>query len=202
METLAGGVAEVGQPTTPPVERCPACFGAVRDEYLSACRRRGNAEATVVTKQRAAELFLAYLEEVGRETLEEVQVPTWPGFGLVVSGGGTPPKTTGLLRSSLADFLRYLNEGGQIREDLAGRLPPQRYPRRGQSAPHPWTAEDVRLVLGQIDRQSAIGKRDYAMVLLTVRLGIRVGDLRRLELGWFDWRAKTLALTQHRPGCR
>jgi integrase len=56
------------------------------------------------------------------------------------------------------------------------------------------------LVLGQIDRQSAIGKRDYAMVLLTVRLGVRVGDLRRLELGWFDWRAKTLALTQHKTG--
>ncbi len=55
METLAGGVPEVGQPTAPPVERCPARFRAVRDEYLSACRRRGNAEATVVTKQRAAE---------------------------------------------------------------------------------------------------------------------------------------------------
>jgi integrase len=105
-----------------------------------------------------------------------------------------------LLRSALADFLRYLHEGGQIQEDLAGRLPPQRYPRRGQSAPHPWTAEEVRLVLGQIDRQSAIGKRDYAMVLLTARLGLRVGDLRRLELGWFDWRAKTLALTQHKTG--
>jgi integrase len=56
------------------------------------------------------------------------------------------------------------------------------------------------LVLDQIDRQSAIGKRDYAMVLLTARLGLRVGDLRRLELGWFDWRAKTLTLTQHKTG--
>jgi integrase/recombinase XerD len=37
-------------------------------------------------------------------------------------------------------------------------------------------------------------------VLLTVRLGVRVGDLRRLELGWFDWRARTLALTQHKTG--
>jgi integrase len=56
------------------------------------------------------------------------------------------------------------------------------------------------LVLEQIDRQSAIGKRDYAMVLLTARLGVRVGDLRRLELGWFDWRAKTLVFTQQKTG--
>jgi len=200
MESLAGGVPGVGQATTPPVERCPARFRSVRDEYLRACRRRGNAEATFVTKQHAAELFLAYLDEVGRETIAEVQARDLAGFWARRQRRGYAPKTTGLLRSSLADFLRHLQEGGQIREDLAGRLPPQRYPRRGQSAPHPWTAGEVRLVLGQIDRQSAIGKRDYAMVLLTARLGVRVGDLRRLELGWFDWRAKTLAFTQHKTG--
>ena len=200
MEALAGGAPLVGQATTPPVDRCPARFRSVRDEYLGACRRRGNAEATVVSKQQAAELFLVYLEEVGRETIAEVAARDLAGFWARRQRRGYAPKTTGLLRSSLADLLRYLHEGGQIAEDLAGRLPPQRYARRGQSSPHPWTAGEVRLVLEQIDRQSAIGKRDYAMVLLTVRLGVRVGDLRRLELGWFDWRAKTLAFTQHKTG--
>jgi integrase len=200
MEALAGGVPEVGQATTPPVERCPARFRAARDEYLEACRRRGNADATVATKKRAADEFLAYLDEVGRETLEEAQARDLAGFWARRQRRGYAPKTTGSLRSSLADFLGHLHEGGQIREDLAGRLPPQRYPRRGQSAPHPWTAEEVRRVLEQIDRQSAIGKRDYAMVLLTARLGLRVGDLRRLELGWFDWRARRLAFRQHKTG--
>ncbi|MGH2888750.1 MAG: tyrosine-type recombinase/integrase, partial [Solirubrobacteraceae bacterium] len=200
METLAGGVPVVGQATTPPVDRCPARFRAVRDEYLAACRRRGNAEATVVTKQQAAELFLAYLEQVGRETIAEVKARDLAGFWAGRQRRGYAPKTTGTLRSALADFLRYLHEVGLIREDLAGRLPPQRYPRRGQTAPHPWTAEEVRSVLGAIDQQSAIGKRDYALILLTARLGVRVGDLRRLELGWFDWRARTLAFTQHKTG--
>ena len=95
METLAGGFPEVGQPTTPPVERCPARFRAARDEYLAVCRRRGNAEATVVTKQRAADQFLAYLEEVGRETLGRCRSGTWPGSGLVVIGGGTPRRRPG-----------------------------------------------------------------------------------------------------------
>lgn len=200
MEALAGGVPTVGQVTTPPVDRCPARFRAVRDAYLGACRQRGNAEATVVTKKGAAEQVLVYLEQVGRESLEEVQARDLAGFWARRQHLGYAPKTTGLLRSSLADFLGYLHQDGQIREDLAARLPPQRYPRRGQSAPHPWTAGDVRRVLEQIDRQSAIGKRDYAMVLLTVRLGVRVGDLRRLELGWFDWRAKTLAFRQQKTG--
>ena len=153
-----------------------------------------------MTKQRAADAFLAYLEEVGREALGQAQARDLAGFWARRQNRGYAPKTTGSLRSCLADFLRHLHQTGQIREDLAGRLPPQRYPRRGQTAPYPWTAAEVRLVLDQIDRQSAIGKRDYAMVLLTARLGLRVGDLRRLELGWFDWRAKTLALTQHKTG--
>lgn len=200
MEVLAGGTATVGQVTTPPVERCPARFRAARDAYLTACRDRGNAEASVVTKQHAAEQFLAYLAEVGRESLDQVQASDLAGFWARRQHRGYAPKTTGTLRSALADFLTYLHQVGTIGEDLARRLPPQRYPRHGQLGPYPWTAREVGLVLEQVDRQSAIGKRDYAMILLTARLGLRVGDLRRLELGWFDWRASTLALTQHKTG--
>jgi integrase len=200
MECLDGGMPQVGQATAPLVDRCPPCFRVARDEYLAACRRRRNAEASVVTKQRAADAFLAYLEGAGRETLGQAQARDLAGFWARRQNRGYAAKTTGTLRSSLADFLRHLHQTGQIGEDLASRLPPQRYPRRGHTAPYPWTAAEVRLVLDQIDRQSAIGKRDYAMVLLTARLGLRVGDLRRLELGWFDWRAKTLTLTQHKTG--
>jgi integrase len=200
MECLERGFPRVGQATAPPADRCPARFRAARDEYLEACRRRGNAAASVETKQRAADLFLAYLDEAGREKLEEAEARDLAGLWARLQRRGYAPKTAGTLRSALADFLRHLRETGRVREDLAGKLPPQRYPRRGQTAPYPWTAEEVRLVLDQVDRQSAIGKRDYAMILLTARLGLRVGDLRRLELGWFDWRARTLALTQHKTG--
>lgn len=200
LDCLYGGSPQVGQATTPPVQRCPARFRRVRDQYLAACRRRGNAEDTVASKQRAAEQFLTYLQGLGRETLEQVQAQDLAGFWAQRQRRGYAPKTTGTLRAALADFLSHLYQAGQIREDLAARLPPQRYPRHGESIPYPWTAEEVRLVLEQTDRESAIGKRDYAMILLTARLGLRIGDLRRLELGWFDWRAKTLALTQHKTG--
>src|SRR5260370_9940402 len=72
MECLDGGVPQVGQATAPLVDRCPPCFRAARDEYLAACRRRGNAEASVLTKQRAADPFLAYPEAGGRETPGQV----------------------------------------------------------------------------------------------------------------------------------
>ena len=200
MECLDGGMPRVGQATAPLVDRCPPRFRPVRDEYLAACRARGNAEASVVTKQCAADAFLACLEEAGRESLGQAQARDLAGFWARRQNRGYAPKTSGL--AALVPG-RFPASPAPDRSDPGrprSRLPPQRYPRRGQTAPYPWTAAEVRLVLDQIDRQSAIGKRDYAMIVLTARLGLRVGDLRRLELGWFDWRAKTLALTQHKTG--
>jgi integrase len=85
------------------------------------------------------------------------------------------------------------------RSGLADRLPPHRHVRH-ESEPHLWTAEEIRRVLAVIDRQSACGKRDYAMILTTARLGLRISDLRQLELGDLDWRAKTITIVQHKTG--
>src|SRR4029450_4008508 len=103
MECLDGGLPQVGQATAPLVERCPARFRAARDEYLAARRRRGNAEASVATKQRAADQFLAYLDEVGRETIDQTEARDLAGFWARRQRRRYAPKTTGSLRSALAD---------------------------------------------------------------------------------------------------
>ena len=103
------------------------------------------------------------------------------------------------MRSSLADFLAFLAATGRTPQNLACRLPPHRHLRH-ESEPHLWTAEEIRRVLAVIDRQSATGKRDYAMILVTARLGLRISDLRQLELGDLDWRAKTITIVQHKTG--
>lgn len=51
-----------------------------------------------------------------------------------------------------------------------------------------------------IDRESATGKRDFAMILATARLGLRISDLRHLELADLDWRAKQITIVQHKTG--
>jgi integrase/recombinase XerD len=120
MECLDGGMPRVGQATAPLAERCPARFRVARDEYLAACRRRGNADASVVTKQQAADQFLAYLDEVGRETLDQADARDLAGFWARRQRRGYAPKTNGSLRSALADFLRHLRQAGQIRETWPG----------------------------------------------------------------------------------
>jgi integrase/recombinase XerD len=196
-EVLAGEAIDVGRPVIRVRDGCPAGFRPLRDDYLASCRRRGNAEATVVTKDRAASRFLAYLVEVGVDDLAALGVRDVSGF--LLRQRGLRRKSVASLRSYLADFLTFLAAAGQAPAGLADRLPPHRHVRH-ESDPHLWTAEEIRRMLARIDRRSATGKRDYAMILTTARLGLRVSDLRGLELGDLDWRAKQVRIVQHKTG--
>ena len=195
-DALAGRAVVIDRPVILVKDGCPAGFRLLRDDYVASCRARGNAEATLVAKDKAASRFLGYLDETGVD-LAALSVRDVSGF--LLRQRGLQRKTIASLRSSLADFLAFLAGAGRAPQGLAGRLPPHRHLRH-ESEPHLWTAEEIRRLLAVIDRQSAVGKRDYAMILLTARLGLRISDLRQLELGDLDWRAKTLTIIQRKTG--
>jgi integrase len=196
-DVLVGRAVEVDRSVIAVKDGCPVRFRRLRDDYLASCRARGNAEATVVAKDRAASRFLGYLEEVGVDDLAALGVRDISGFFLRQRRLGR--KTVAAMRSCVADFLAFLAATGRTPESLAGRLPPHRHVRH-ESEPHLWAVEEIRRVLAVIDRRSAAGKRDYAMILATARLGLRISDLRQLELGDLDWRAKTITIVQQKTG--
>ncbi len=196
-DVLAGRAVDVDRSVVPVKDGCPAKFHLLRDDYLASCRRRGNADATVVAKDRAAGQFLGYLAEMGVDDLAVLGVRDVSGF--LLRQRHLRRKTIVAMRSCLADFLDFLAAAGRTPRSLAGRLPPHRHVRH-ESEPHLWTADEIARVLAGIDRQSATGKRDYAMILATARLGLRISDLRHLELGDLDWRAKRITIVQHKTG--
>jgi site-specific recombinase XerD len=196
-DLLAGRVLDVDRLVVPAKDDCPVEFRPLRDDYLAWCCGRGNAEATVAAKDRAASRFLGYLMEAGVDDLTALGVRDVSGF--LLRQRGLRRKTVAAMRSCLADFLAFLAGAGRTPPGLADRLPPHRHVRH-ESEPHLWSADEIRRVLAVIDRRSAVGKRDYAMILATARLGLRISDLRRLELGDLDWRAKRIAIVQHKTG--
>ena len=196
-DALAGREVRADRSVIAAKDGCPARFRVLRDDYVASCRRRGNAEATVVAKDKAACRFLGYLDEMGVDNLAALGVREVSGFFL--RQRGLRRKTVAGMRSCLADFLAFLAAAGRAPGSLADRLPPHRHVRH-ESEPHLWTVDEIRRVLAVIDRQSATGKRDYAMILATARLGLRISDLRQLELGDLDWRAKRITIVQHKTG--
>ena len=196
-DVLAGRTIELDRSVIAVKDNCPTRFRPLRDDYLASCRARHNAEATVVVKNKVVSRFLGYLDEMAVDDLAMLGVRDLSGF--LLRQRGLRRKTVASMRSCLADFLAFLAGCGRTPHSLADRLPPHRHVRH-ESEPHLWSPDEIRKVLAVIDRHSVAGKRDYAMILATARLGLRISDLRQLELGDLDWRAKRITIVQHKTG--
>lgn len=95
--------------------------------------------------------------------------------------------------STLRSFLRFLWHAGDIDRDLAAAIPPIRRWRLVEVPKYLQRAEVAHL-LGSVDRTSATGRRNYAILLLLARLGLRAGEVVRLELQDLDWRMGELTV--------
>jgi site-specific recombinase XerD len=65
---------------------------------------------------------------------------------------------------------------------------------RNAFIPSVWKNEDVKRLLDSIDRYNPQGKRDYAILLLVTRLGLRVSDIRSLKMSDLNWNRKVVSL--------
>ena len=68
--------------------------------------------------------------------------------------------------------------------------------------PSVWDPGHVARILDAIDRSNPCGKRDYAIILLVTRLGLRSIDVKRLEFADFDWPGNRLFVVQAKTGHR
>jgi integrase/recombinase XerD len=102
-------------------------------------------------------------------------------------------KRAQLLTAGLRSFLRYARYRGEIRVDLAAAVPSVANWSM-PSIPRGIAADQVRQLLSRVDRSTAVGRRDYAILLLLARLGLRASEVVRLELEDIDWRAGCLSV--------
>ena len=109
--------------------------------------------------------------------------------------GHVQPNTVARIVSDLRSFLRFLTLRGILPQDLRAGLPTVRVPRDAR-IPAVWDQVLLIRLLEAIDRSSAKGKRDYAILLLACRLGLRVGDMRALTLDHLHWEEARLESTQ------
>jgi len=88
---------------------------------------------------------------------------------------------------------------GYISGDLVDQVPKIRF-RQDTRIPSVWRKEDVDALLAAVDRSSPIGKRDYAILLLAARLGMRAGDIRELRIENLQWDESRIEITQAKTG--
>jgi site-specific recombinase XerD len=96
------------------------------------------------------------------------------------------PGQAKLLVTALRSFLRYLRYQGEISVDLAGCVPPVAVWSLS-TVPKFLPAGTVQRVLDRCERDTADGKRNYAVLLLLARLGLRACEIVALSLDDIDW---------------
>jgi site-specific recombinase XerD len=89
---------------------------------------------------------------------------------------------------TLRAFARYLQYRGHITADLASAVPTVRNWRLA-SLPTYLLPKQVQQVLDACDRHSAIGRRDYAILMMLARLGLRANEIATLKLEDVDWQS-------------
>ena len=102
-------------------------------------------------------------------------------------------KTAKLLTTALRSFLQYGRYRGDIQLDLAAAVPLVANWSMS-SVPRAIAPDQVRRLLVRINRRTAVGQRDYAILLLLARLGLRAGEVVSLELKDIDWKNGSLSV--------
>jgi len=100
-------------------------------------------------------------------------------------------KRAKLLTSALRSFLHYARYRGEVPCDLAAAVPTVANWSM-PSIPRAIPADAVHRLLASINRRTATSRRDYAILLLLARLGLRAGEVVRLELDNIDWNVGSL----------
>lgn len=71
---------------------------------------------------------------------------------------------------------------------------------KDRRVPEYYTADEVSQILSSIDRGNALGKRNYALVLLGARYGLRISDIISLKLSELDFENNRISITQQKTG--
>ena len=110
-----------------------------------------------------------------------------------------PPYRIMHCMATLTRFIKFLYTEGLTKIDLSKRIP--RYKKITQPhVPTTYTKEEVFSLLASIDRRTAHGKRNYAIILLAARLGLRLSDIRDLRFENIKWEENMIIIQQYKTG--
>jgi len=183
----------------PPPE-LPPLFAAAFDEFLIMWEQeRQVSRNTLSYGRRYLRQWLSFLADKG--------ITSWDGLeGSLVSSFfasrvNMRPNSLCLVACVLRQFFQHLFLQGTVSRDWSDHIP--RFRRGARSRlPTIWTAGEVEAMLAAVDRASGVGKRDFALLLMICRMGLRASDVRTLTLEQLDWDRAQLSFLQDKTGRR
>jgi integrase/recombinase XerD len=171
--------------------QAPGFFPFLRQE-------RGLRENSIIHYGHYLRMFETYLGRIVLTSLTDLTPAILSAF-LINEGRSLSKSSVTGLCSSLRVFLRYLHREGIIPQDLGGTIEsPRRY--QLSNLPRSISWDEVRRMLEAVDRRAALGKRDYAILLLLITYGLRGCEVAGLKIDDIDWDRERLLISERKAG--
>lgn len=177
----------------------PAQFAVPVNRLLDELRRDFKAETTVERYHQQLHILTVFFDEQGVKSPNELTLVHHTQFIKTAMTKHGKQHIAHQLRT-MRWFLRSMHEAGDIPEDFSHKLPQIHNATHQTRLPSAFKPDEVEKVLSVVDRNSPVGKRDYAIILLAAKLGLRSGDIRQLHFGHIDWENNVISLVQNKTG--
>jgi site-specific recombinase XerD len=188
---VPGFVGTVRRQPWPLQAAAPGFLEHLRDE-------RGLRRDTLVGYEHHMRVFERFLQSAAITDLSTL-TPAIVNRFLVDSTAQLQPCGRQSRAGALRVLLRFLQRQGIVASDLSRAVPRGRtYKQAAIPRAIPWS--EVERVLASIDRRSAHGKRDYAILLLLATYGLRSQEVAALELCAIDWRRSRFHVLSRKAG--
>ena len=157
-------------------------------EYLYDLKRRNCRPSTIRSNFTTLVLFLSYLKERGRTSLETITRDDLSSFIEHEQDRGMQPTTVSTRLRHLYAFLRFLVDREVAHPDLLKRKMRVKVP---EALPRALDPEEVRQLLAVIKKS-----RDWALILVLLRTGMRIGELLDTKMSEVNLREKRITIME------
>jgi site-specific recombinase XerD len=169
-------------------------FLQLYNNFVRKLQMEQKSDGTIRIYGRIIEQFLEYLEIKEFHQISELAPQDVSAFIPYISP--RYPKGVHVLLPALRFFLRYLETEKLISPNIVWAVPQNA--RRKTPLVSNVTNEEVQELLNNVKTDNPNGKRDYAILLIAARTGLRRGDISNLRLCDIKWKRSTIEITQEK----
>jgi site-specific recombinase XerD len=173
--------------------------GQTMQDYITHRKSYGISNDTVEGYKLSFQHFLNYLEDNSIHNVRSINQQILMNYAN--QQGFFTPYVRNRNLSVIKKYLRYLYDQGLTETDYSRMVPRDKYVKQPK-LPSTYTSEEVDALIASIERSSPKGKRDYAIVLITARLGLRATDVCCLTFENIRWEQSLIILNQQKTGAR
>lgn len=171
----------------------PGEIGEAAKNFIALMTSMRRKEGTLYTHQYILSYFIKHLSV--RSVFHIIDIKEADILSFIGSVKNSKEKSLYTIRL----FCRYLYEQQLIEKNIEYVIGKNRYPQR-EKLPSVYDAAEIKQIESSVDQSCSVGKRDYAILLLATRLGLRASDIAGLRFENLNWEKSIIHLIQFKTG--